>query len=119
FRVLEKLLWERFSRASAFLRRCGCGIFTPSVVAMSDSSPRSTPTGDSNFVSSCDASPSPAYTREAYHSPFGSLTTVQVFNLSRLAGNSLWKTALTLPTFERKILFLAGSGFTEPLYAWG
>src|SRR5712692_1656689 len=77
-RVLEKLLWRRFSLPSAFLRNCGCGIFTPSVVVRSDFNPKSIPTGDVGFDDDCAISSS-SYTREACHSPFGSLTTVQVF----------------------------------------
>src|SRR5947209_2137988 len=76
--VLEKLLWRRFSLRSAFLRNRGCGIFTPSVVATRDFNPKSIPTGDAGFVDGC-ATSSSSYTREACHSPFGSLTTVQVF----------------------------------------
>src|SRR5712692_2746701 len=66
-RVLENLLWRRFSLSSAFLRNRGCGIFAPSVVATSDFSPRSTPTGDANFSSGSgtSSSSSSSYTREA------------------------------------------------------
>src|SRR5439155_25269079 len=77
--VLEKLLWRRFSLRSAFLRNRVCGIFTTSVVVRSDFIPRSIPTGDAGFDDGCAISSSSSYTREAYHSPFGSLTTVQVF----------------------------------------
>ena len=37
------------------------------------------PPGDAGFDDGCAISSSSSYTREAYHSPFGSLTTVQVF----------------------------------------
>src|SRR5712691_5612950 len=78
-RVLERLLWRRFSLPSAFLRNCGCGIFTPSVVVRSDFNRKSVATGDAGFDDGRATSSSSSYTREAYHSPFGSLTTVQVF----------------------------------------